>query len=128
MGLFDGFPFKTKDQIEKERADFSAKVFPLGPEQKEAASNILGQIISRKTKTQQALFAFIAGKDYCLSLVEKDGHIDTVVLRRFLTKQHIGLPPEDQALVAALILLDFDVTRLDEYPAADIVRQKALEL
>lgn len=123
MGWFDGFPFKSREQTEKERKAFERKIFPLGVDaQRAAALQVLREVTSPGMKDDQKLFAFISSKDKYL---DQDTRSEGLALVRFHLKKQRWVSEEDMAAVAALVVLENGVLSLEEYPTAQQVQQAA---
>lgn len=119
MGWFDGFPFKTKEQMERERKEFESRVFPLGPEQKDIALAILKQLLVRpKLKDNEKLYAYISAKDK-YAYHGDDGGVEYA--QSALRKQK-WLNEEEIRLVLALVMLDTKATSLEEYPSIEEIQ------
>lgn len=123
MGWLDGWPFKSKEQTEKERQAFEQRVFPLGEGQRAAAQAVLDELlVAKKMKASDRMFAFIVAKDR-YELDERspeavDAARAQLVKLRWLSAEQIDL-------VLTLVRLDALVENLDDYPAAGDVRRMA---
>lgn len=126
MGWFDGFPFKTKAQIEKEQKDFQDKVLPFGLPQRDKAKEVLRQLLTTpKLGDDEILFAYLCAKDAFKQQDEAElGYKEGMHSLRKGTR----LALEEKKLVLALILLEEDISGLEEYPTAGMVQQKAQQL
>ena len=118
MGLFEGWPFKSKEQSERESREFKERVFPFGETQRESARSVLRQIVSPKMRDTEMLFAFLSAKDrYILDEKSPKSLEDS---RNRLKKQ--GFAKErDIDLILALVQLDSISASLDSYPTAEDV-------
>lgn len=122
MGWFDGFPFKSREQMQKEQQDFEKNVFPLGMEQREAALAVLREVTTKKLPDDQKLFAFISAKDrFAKAETEEDG---LAQMSKTFIKQS-WLKQEDKIAIAALILLESRIESLEDYPTAQQVMERA---
>lgn len=118
MGIFDGFPFKSKDQVERERKEFADKILPLGEAQKQKALAVLCQITGPKLRSEEKLFAFFTAKQQYL---DAGGGTEGV---RAAQKKLAGfryVPKEDAQHIVAMVTLEKDVESLDDYPTAEQV-------
>ncbi|MFV0351737.1 MAG: hypothetical protein ACK5JF_05425 [Oscillospiraceae bacterium] len=122
MGWFDGFPFKSREQMQKEQQDFEKNVFPLGMEQREVALAVLREVTTKKLPDDQKLFAFISAKDrFAKAETEEDG---LAQMSKTFIKQS-WLKQEDKIAIAALILLESRIESLEDYPTAQQVMERA---
>ncbi len=120
MGLFDGWPFKTKEQEEKERRDFEKRVFPFGIEQKDVAMHVLKEGLSDKLKDKEKLFAFICAKDACLLCGVEEGGLG---MAEDALKKQKWIGEEDRKFIYAFMRLEMRAPSLEEYPTANDVRE-----
>lgn len=125
MGWFDGFPFKSREQIEKDRKRFQGRMLPFGDPQKQAALAVLKQVASPKLREEELLFAFFTAKDKYLLGQEDSTEVEDA--QRAL-KRVPGLLPQDKQIVVALVLLDCALTSLEEYPTPQQVLETASKL
>ncbi|MDR1495927.1 MAG: hypothetical protein LBS67_03290, partial [Clostridiales Family XIII bacterium] len=65
MGLLDGWPFRSREEMERKNREFDERVIPLGPEQKELAQNVLAKLKPPKSRNdkKELLFGYLVGKD-----------------------------------------------------------------
>ena len=127
MGWFDGFPFKTQKQVEKERKTFENRVFPLGLEaQRDAARTVLREALTTKAEDEQLLFPFICGKDAYVSAMEDEEPPRVAAL--FAIRHLRWLSSDEKKIFLALIELDIQAGSLENYPTADMVRAAASEI
>lgn len=125
MGWFDGFPFKSKAQMEKEQKAFENRVFPLGLPQRDAAAQVLREVLGSKVSKEELLFGFICAKDAYTEADEPDQALTHAKIA--LRKQKI-VPVDQINCILALLLLEKDVSTLEDYPTAEMVRQKEQDL
>ena len=121
MGWFDGWPFKSKEQQEKEERDFQKRVFPFGMEQRDAALAVLKEGTTSKLKDSEKLFAFICAKDACL-LNGGEAEDGLQKAEATLDKQK-WIPKEDRCFILTFMRLEIRATSLEDYPTAEDVRQ-----
>ncbi len=121
MGWFDGFPFKSKAQMDKERAEFEQRIFPLGLEQRDEALRLLRQFFSRKRKDDEVLYAFISSKD---SYTRAQNPEDS--LKRIHTKlrKHNKFSDNEIQVIMALLPLDAGAESLEGYPTAEDIKKQ----
>ena len=114
MGFFDFLAVKSKEQVERERKEFEARVIPMGEAQKQAAAEVLMRLITRKNLAQnEKMFAFISTKDkYILTGGGEEGMAEA---KKMLKKQK-WFKPEEKSIILALVQLESRVTSLEEYP------------
>lgn len=113
MGLFDGFPFKSKEQAQREQKDFEKRVFPFGLEQREAARAVLAAVIPGQKHDNERLFAFISAKDnYILDEMSEEA----LNKSRAKLATMKWLSAEEIELVLALVRLDSAIQSLEDYP------------
>ena len=124
MGWFDGWPFKSKEKMEKEQRDFEQRVFPFGEGQRDKAQAVLVQLSTGKQSIQEMMFAFIHAKDNYTQEEDADKALarSNAVMDKLRWRKI-----QDRQLVQALLLLDLSAPSLEEYPTAEQV-QAACEL
>lgn len=125
MGLFDGWPFKSKEQLERERRDFEKRVFPLGEAQRTMAAALLAELMSKKLKEDERMYAYISAKD---KYTQEDEEERAMHLARQTLMQQKWLTDSDRLVALALVRLEIGIEGLDEYPTADRVRQEMVLL
>ena len=113
MGWMDGFPFKSRAQLEKEQKEFEKRVLPLGAEQKEAALGVMRALMPQRMREDEMLFAFISAKDAYTK--EEDEETGRAAVRHQL-ERNIRMKEPGKSYILALILLDTQVVSLEEYP------------
>lgn len=124
MGLFDGFPFKSQEQIKRERKDFEKRVFPLGEPERLAVEEVLKTLLEGKLQASEKLFAFISAKDQYTQADPDIPGEDVKTARRALNKQH-WLSDEAKDMILAFIKLESKITSLDDMPSVEMVRATA---
>lgn len=126
MGLFDGFPFASREQQEKDRAAFEKRVFPLGLAQRDKAREVLQQLLAgKRTRDTDRLFAYITAKD---SYTQQQDPANALAAAQDTLKKQKWLTDESRRTMLALVLLEADTQTLENYPTADDVRRKAQAL
>ena len=118
MGWFDGFPFQSREDMEREKRDFERRVFPLGLAQRDAARTVLRELIPHIKSDSESLFAFISAKDIYMLNEQTD---EALARARAQMKKLRYFTEEDKDKILALLLLDATATSLEEYPTAQEV-------
>ncbi len=122
ISWLEGWPFKSKEQQDKEQQEFSARVFPLGEGQREKALAVLRQVASPKLRDSELLFAFISTKD---RYVQNDCSPEALEKARVQLNRLRWMKKPDTDMVLALVRLDSLAESLEDYPSADAVRAAA---
>lgn len=124
MKLFDGFPFKTKQQQQQEQQAFEARVFPLGLAQRQAAAAVLARLITNKRHGEsERLFNFIISKD---AFTQADTPEEGMQLAaKALREGTLRVGAEDAKQYLALLWLDSQAPSLEDYPTAEQVQALA---
>ena len=125
MGLFDGFPFKSKEDTEREKQEFQKRVFPLGMVQRDAAQSVLEELFQNPKRLREYLFAFIISKDRYTKNDMTDAAMEDVKVQ--LNRQK-WLKENDKQLIIALMLLDCRASSLENYPTAQDAQRLADEM
>jgi hypothetical protein len=118
MGLFDGFPFTSKEERERRRRDFEKRVVPFGvEEQREKIREILKELFPGVDNTD-AVFVYFNAKDAFTNKETKDEG-------EFAARQRLRnvkwIDGHGIAKILRLIELESQITSLDEFPTADDV-------
>lgn len=124
MGWFDGFPFKSREQVEKERKIFVNKIFPLGLEQREKALAVLKEVTGPKLSANEVLFAFICAKEAYLNEEEEEKRVQAAL---HAMQRQRELRQQDKAAIVALLELELGIDSLESYPTAGQVKQQMPE-
>ncbi len=122
--IFHGFPFVSKEQLEREEREFKHRIFPLGMEQREYAAAVLSEVMPEVKNESDRLYAFIAAKDTYVQEYTFDAEHALALARNSLQLMR-WKNPNLENLILALIMLEIPITSFEEYPTADMVRQKA---
>ncbi len=126
MGLFDGFPFRSREDLRRQAEDFEQRVLPFGDAQKGMALSVLQRLIKgKKLNDADRLFAFLNAKDAYTKQKEQSDALNSA--RQELKKQERFMTPEEINLVLALVVLDSALLSLDEYPTEEQVVKLAKE-
>jgi hypothetical protein len=121
MGLFDGWPFHSKEEIERKNREFNERVMPLGPEQKDRILAVLGELkpAGSRNDVKELLFGYFVGKDkYILNGKGEDG----MAAAAAELKKVKFLSEEERRVIKALIIYDSEVINMDYYPTAEKIR------
>lgn len=120
MGLFDGFPFKSREQQEKESKEFARRVFPFGlEEQREAVRQLLRPLVSPRLDDQEMLFAFISAKD---KYIDEEKSEEGLQLARGVIRRQPSISEQDREIILAAVRLEAEAVSLDDYPTPEQVR------
>jgi hypothetical protein len=121
MGLLDGWPFRSKEEIERRTREFDERVIPLGTRQKDMAQAVLEELKpagSRNVK-KELLFGYLVGKDKYV--LKGKGEELMIAMGMELDKLKF-LTPEEKRIIKALVKYDSEVINLDYYPTAEKIR------
>ena len=118
MGLFDGFPFVSKEERERRERDFNKRITPFGVEaQRDKLQKVLKELFP-KVDIIDCTFAYYDAKDaYTKKETDEEGlH---AAKAKFRTVKWI----DGRAEVILLRLLELEraITSLDEFPTAEDV-------
>jgi hypothetical protein len=125
MGIFDGWPFHSKEEIERKNREFNERVIPLGPTQKDRALAVLKELKPRKSRNdgKELLFCYLVSKDkYLLNGKGEDG---MAAMSSELNRLKF-LSEEEKRLIKTLVTYDSEVIDIHYYPSAEKIR-KAME-
>jgi hypothetical protein len=121
MGLLDGWPFRSKEDIERRNREFDERVIPLGPRQKDMAMAVLEELkpSGSRNDNKELLFGYLVGKDkYVMKGKGEDG---MVAMTLELGKLKF-LSDEEKRVIMALVKYDSDIIDIDYYPSAEKIR------
>ncbi len=124
MGIFDGFPFKSREQMEREQKEFEKRVFPHDIEKTKAlALDRLRPYGEKKPgklmADNEVLFSYISAKDI---FVQAGGGEDGVAAAKKALKRQSWLPKQMVEAVLALVKLEENRDGLEDFPTADDIR------
>ncbi|MEA5050804.1 MAG: hypothetical protein VB021_04945 [Oscillospiraceae bacterium] len=127
MGMFDGlekmFSFKSKEQLEKERLEFEARIFPLGVEETRARIlEALRPYFRKKADTTEILYPFLMAKQQYLDQTPLED------IARAVKKSAFRVGDTEARAVLALVLLEQDAGSIADYPTAQEVEKKMPEI
>ena len=124
MGLFDGFPFTSKEERERRRKDFEKRVVPFGAEEQRAKLQETLKELFPKIDITDATFAFFNAKDaYTIKETKEEG---LLAARQRLQKVR-WVDGRTMAIMLRFVELENEVTSLDEYPTAQDVLKGLFE-
>ena len=118
MGWFDGFPFQSRADMEKEKRDFERRVFPFGLEQRDCARAVLSELFPKIKNDIELLFAFINSKDIYMQDEQTQEGLDRA---RHQMKKLRNLTEQDKEKILTLVVLDASAPSLEAYPTAQDV-------
>jgi hypothetical protein len=121
MGLLDGWPFRSKEDIDRRNREFDERVIPLGPEQKDLAQAVLEELKPPRSRNdkRELLFGYLIGKDkYVLKGKGEDG---MAAMTAELGKLKY-LSDAEKLIIKALVKYDSDIIDIDYYPSAEKIR------
>ena len=118
MGMFDGFPFVSKEERERRRKDFEKRVAPFGVEdQREKLKETLSGLFPGADQTD-IMFKYYNAKDaYTIKETKEEGFVAAQMKLRRTQK----MDGRTETILLRLIELDTELTSLDEFPTAEQV-------
>jgi hypothetical protein len=121
MGLLDGWPFRSREDIERQNREFDERVIPLGPVQKELATAVLEELkpSGSRNDNKELLFAYLVGKDKYVMKGKGDDGMAAMTVE--LNKLRF-LSTEEKRVIKALVKYDSDVINIEYYPSAEKIR------
>jgi len=118
MGLFDGFPFVSKEERERRRRDFEKRVVPFGvEEQRGKLKGILKELFPGVDITD-AVFVYFNAKD---AYTNKDTKVEAEFAARQKLKNVRWVDGQGVAKMLRLIELETGIESLEEFPTAQDV-------
>jgi hypothetical protein len=121
MGLLDGWPFRSKEEAERKNREFDERVLPLGPDQKDRALAVLGELKPHGSRNgdKELLFGYLVAKDkYVLKGKGEDGMI---AMNAELNRLRF-LSDDEKRIIRALVKYDSEIVNMDYYPTAEKIR------
>ncbi|MDR2163945.1 MAG: hypothetical protein LBO70_08475 [Clostridiales Family XIII bacterium] len=121
MGLLDGWPFRSREEIEKRNREFDERVMPLGGDQKDQAMAVLGELKPKGSRndTKELLFAYLVSKDKYIQNGKGEDGMNAMSLELNRLK---FLSDYEKRVVKALVKYDSEIINLDYYPSAEKIR------
>jgi len=129
FGEFKMFQFKSRQQREREEREYAAWAFPHGDLQKENLTKLMSEI-RPKESSKMLLFSFLSCKEIYKEKLEVSGSREEAI-EKFLdsAKNYRQLfKKTDLTMYLALVLADAETDERCEYPPADEIRARILEL
>ena len=118
MGMFDGFPFVSKEERERRRKDFEKRVAPFGVEdQREKLKETLSGLFPGEDLTD-IMFKYYNAKDAFTIKETKDEGLVAAQMKLRRTQKMDG---RTETILLRLIELDTELTSLDDFPTAEEV-------
>ena len=126
MGIFSGFPFETKKDIDRRNREFDERMFPFGAEKQwEKTKEVLSVLVDEKhIKRDMIHFAYMSAKDRYTTYMEEGFGEEAAIkeLDRVLKKKN-----EVKKLILTLIKLDTEIEAFEDYPTPERVREVAAQ-
>jgi len=121
MGLLDGWPFRSKEEIERKSKEFDERVMPLGTAQKDMALSVLEELKppGSRNDNKELLFGYLIGKDKYIQ--KGKGEDGTAAMGAELNKLKF-LSDEEKRIIKALIKYDSELIDINYYPTAEKIR------
>ena len=118
MGMFDGFPFVSKEERERRRKDFEKRVAPFGVEdQREKLKETLSGLFPGADLTD-IMFKYYNAKDAFTIKETKEEGLMAAQMKLRRTQKMDG---RTETILIRLIELDTELTSLDDFPTAEEV-------
>ena len=118
MGLFDGFPFVSKEERDRRQRDFEKRVVPFGVEAQRAKLQETLKELFPKVDTTDATFVFFNAKDAYTIKEEKE---DGLIAARNVLRKVRWVDDRSMDILLRFIVMENEITSLDEYPTAQDV-------
>ncbi len=125
MQWFDGFPFKSKEKIRKEKEAFERRMLPLGQEQKARALAMMQELMEGKVPDTELLFAYFTAKDRYLTYIDEGMDVAMEMAGEGLERPTTRLNAWNRHMVVALVRLEDGISSLEEYPTKEAVAELA---
>lgn len=126
MKWFDGFPFKSREQLKKQQQEYEQRILPLGEAQRQQVLGVLRQLYAgTKWTDSELLYLFFNAKEQFL---EGETPEDGLALAAAGLAGSSLAKKLDTKPLLALVQLDAPLTSLDAYPTAEQVRSAAVLL
>ncbi|MDR0518692.1 MAG: hypothetical protein LBG82_01360 [Clostridiales Family XIII bacterium] len=121
MGLLDGWPFRSREEIERKNREFNDRVIPLGEAQKERVMELLGELkpAGSRNDKKELLFAYLVAKDRYIQ--KGKGDEGSAAMAAEMKKLRY-LSDEEQLIIKTLVKYDSELINIDYYPTADKIR------
>jgi len=129
LGEYTLFTWKSKATQQREQEEYEKWAFPYGKEQREKLQALLLAIYPKES-IPNTLIPFLTCKELYEGALKKAANseeaIDTLLNKQKKYKQI--LRKKDMPTFIALVLADAEIDEQCEYPSADEIRARALEL
>jgi len=124
MGLFDGFPFTSKEERERRKRDFEKRIAPFGVEdQREKLKTLLKELFPDVDQTD-LLFCYYDAKDsYTVKETKEEGERAA----RIKLRKPRWMDGRKEVILLRLIEMELELTSLDDYPTAKEVQAGLFE-
>ena len=122
MGLFEGFPFVSKEERERRRKDFENRMAPYGvDETRDNLQQILKELFPSLDQ-RDSLFVFYDTKDSYTKSGKGEEGLDVAKKRMSRLR---WIDERNKKLFLTFIEMESEITSLDEYPTAKQVLDRA---
>ena len=129
LGEYQLFTWKSKATQQKEQEEYEVWAFPHGEKQREALQKLLLEIYPKES-VPTTLIPFLTCKELFEGVLKKagsrDGAIDTMINKQKKYKQIIK--KKTMSTYLALVLADADIDEQCNYPSAETIIERALEI
>ena len=129
LGEFQLFTWKSKATQQKEQEAYAVWAFPYGEKQREALEKLLLDVYPKET-VPTTLIPFLTCKELYEDILKKAGSsdeaVDIMINKQKKYKQIIK--KKSMTTYLALVLADAGIDESCEYPAAEAIIARALEL
>ena len=129
LGEYSIFSWKSKSTQEKEQAEYEKWAFPYGEKQRENLQALLLSVYPKES-VPTTLIPFLTCKELYESVLKNSGNRDEAldILINKQKKYKRIISKKAMTTYIALVLADADIDEGCEYPDADYIRQRAVEL
>ena len=129
LGEFTLFTWKSKATQQKEQEEYALWAFPHGQEQRDNLEKLLLAVFPRES-VPTTLIPFLTCKELYEGVLKsagsRDSALDTLINKQKKYKQIIK--KKQMTIYLALVLADADIDERCQYPAADEIVARSLEL
>lgn len=129
LGDFKLFQWKTKQQEDKEAAEYAKWAFPFGEAQKEKLMALLGEL-RPKENDKTLMVSFLTCKEIWEGAVEDTETCDDalLLLGKQVKKYASLIKKKDITTYLAVVLADSEIDEQCDYPSVDEIRKQIQEL
>ncbi|GHU67416.1 hypothetical protein AGMMS49983_18550 [Clostridia bacterium] len=122
MGLFDGFPFTSKEDRERRTKDFENRVAPHGVEAQRDRMREMMKELFPEMDSKDAMFVFFDAKD---SYTKKEkGEAGRAAAAARLKKLR-WVDERKTQIILAYVELESEIESMDDYPTAEQILARA---